>query len=779
MDKDLKKLIEETIEEFFVTEENILGKEFKLRVQDKVFSVITNPYAGGFRSVAFLPDGKQIASFTYDTKEGAEMYLYKQLQKVIRESVDGMPPSGEEKYSKQEPGGEMGAVNIEEIQKELSEIEESSFRIYNDTLCPLLWDEYQHLNPRVRVNLLRMAYDFYEKTSFKAPIIDIYLMGSAANYNWNPDSDADVHVVIDYNQLQTPPETAEQAIKTAGSQWNNEHKVWVKGHKVEINLQNVKDTKPHVTGIYSLIKDQWVRKPSYQNVQVDKPTIQAKYSGMKKYIETAINSGDREVMKQVKKYLDAFRQYGLDSHGELSTENIVFKILRSKGIIKALKDAITVTYDKEMTVTEESRKHKEDTIKSHLSSLNDDVIRITIQKNESVPGVSYVQVDNISGGKQSHFSSNPEQMNKLGYPMPSTEEFLQLPQGQYKLSDIRKSLKKLSEVSQKDIKSKFPLPSALPSGDIKLNMMTLDNLKSMKEKAERTWKYCQTQEDPQGVEAAKNDFLLFDKEIRKRLEYINAPVTEGYGAGIPEQDRLHIAGERWRIRSKDAPKTPKMKEEEMKTVESLENILTESLPNSTKSPHVKTKSGKSIMDVLPTIIKIAKEGDIIDKIAEYLISQGWTEEDWAHQSIRYLANVNSSITNSIRNSIRNNDRGQPNDQGLYSDLASDFKKSLRNRKKYGIDEGFINTLVEQLLMESPKMETLKKNKKPLTDEERKLVMDGGAVWHHGTNGEETPAVWKSVVDDKTWYVCNTHRAYQCKPTLKGAIKAFEFIETTS
>ncbi len=78
----------------------------------------------------------------------------------------------------------------------------------------------------------------------------------------------------------------------------------------------------------------------------------------------------------------------------------------------------------------------------------------------------------------------------------------------------------------------------------------------------------------------------------------------------------------------------------------------------------------------------------------------------------------------------------------------------------------------------PNMETLKKNKKPLTEEERKKVMEKGAVWHHGPNGEETPAVWKSVVNGKEWFVCKTYRAYQCKPTLKGAIKSYEFIETT-
>ena len=98
MDKELKSIIDETIDEFFVMGENILGKEFKMRVKGQEFPVITNPYASGFRSVAFLPDGKQIASFTHDTKEGAEMDLYKQLQtKFVGESVDEAQPVGGEK----------------------------------------------------------------------------------------------------------------------------------------------------------------------------------------------------------------------------------------------------------------------------------------------------------------------------------------------------------------------------------------------------------------------------------------------------------------------------------------------------------------------------------------------------------------------------------------------------------------------------------------------------------------------------------------------------------
>ena len=228
----------------------------------------------------------------------------------------------------------------------------ANFRIYNETLCPEIWDSLQRLDRKVRVNLLQMAYDFYGKTKFPAPVVDVYLMGSISNYNWNLDSDIDVHVIIDYSKLQMPMEAAIKAVKTAAQQWNAEHNVMIKGHKVEMNLQSVVEQKPYVTGIYSLVKDQWIRKPFKMPLRIDKNVLKIQYGAMKGYIQNAITSRDREKMKSAKKYLDAYRQYGLDTYGELSYENLIFKILRSRGLIKQLKDGIVSVYDQEMTVKE-------------------------------------------------------------------------------------------------------------------------------------------------------------------------------------------------------------------------------------------------------------------------------------------------------------------------------------------------------------------------------------------------------------------------------------------
>lgn len=88
---------------------------------------------------------------------------------------------------------------------------------------------------------------------------------------------------------------------------------------------------------------------------------------------------------------------------------------------------------------------------------------------------------------------------------------------------------------------------------------------------------------------------------------------------------------------------------------------------------------------------------------------------------------------------------------------------------------------KQFLTEASEFEKLKKNKVPLTKEEREECFKRKAVWHMNHRKGPTPAVWKSKdKNGKVTYVTNTHRAYDTASTLKGAIKRFhDFIKGTS
>lgn len=448
----------------------------------------------------------------------------------------------------------------------------ASFRLYNTTLCPDVWDEYQHLDPRVRVNLLRLAYDFYKKTKFTAPITDIYLMGSIANFNWTPDSDLDVHIMVDYNALEMPPETTNKMVKTVGAQWNAEHNIVMRGHKVEMNFQNVSEVKPHVTGVYSLIKDIWIRKPVLQMPHLDTQSIKVQYDSMKKYVESAMNSGNQETMKSVKEYLDAYRQYGLDTNGELSQQNIVFKILRAKGIIKKLKDMITAAYDQEMSVRENEirRKPYPSNARFGLGAIgsNDD-IQFKEFPRDTFDNQVHGQGQNPYGRRRFRYFNGVVEWSDCQRP---DAEQIQLVNNYLnhrglavtKHTSIYDNLEEKKD--KKKLNSKFPLPYQIRTDDhgkLRLNLLTLQNLQSLRDKADRSYKFCRDNENPLGAKKALQDYWYFDAEIKRRKAYIDGPVEEGYGSGIPEKDRLKIKNQdgstrRWQIRSKDAPQTPKL-----------------------------------------------------------------------------------------------------------------------------------------------------------------------------------------------------------------------------
>ena len=111
-------------------------------------------------------------------------------------------------------------------------------RIYNDTLNPNIWNPDNTIKPEVRDALLKVAQDFYAESELTAPIQDIYMLGSAANYNWGPSSDIDVHVLIDFNKLSMERDLVKKMVDSIKANWNKNHNIQVKAHRVELYIQN-------------------------------------------------------------------------------------------------------------------------------------------------------------------------------------------------------------------------------------------------------------------------------------------------------------------------------------------------------------------------------------------------------------------------------------------------------------------------------------------------------------------------------------------------------------
>ncbi len=221
------------------------------------------------------------------------------------------------------------------------------YRIYNTKLNPDVWSGLV-LNHDIKEKLVRVAYDFYKDTELSTPIIDILLVGSLANYNWSTHSDFDVHIVINFKNVDDNIELVEKYVNRLKSAWNNDHDIHINGYNVEVFIQDItKDNRS--TGVYSLLTGDWISKPEYENFTVDKSLVQNKYNDVVYKINNAIKELNIEVLKLILTDIYEMRQAGLDKGGELSTENLVFKILRSRGYIEKIRTAITALYDKQIS----------------------------------------------------------------------------------------------------------------------------------------------------------------------------------------------------------------------------------------------------------------------------------------------------------------------------------------------------------------------------------------------------------------------------------------------
>ena len=226
---------------------------------------------------------------------------------------------------------------------------------YQTELCPDIWND-KVLNEKIEQKLIKIAKDFFEEIEFDTEILDIEFVGSLANYNYTSDSDIDVHIKIDFSDVNEDIDLVKKAVDGQRFIWNLRHNIVIKGHDVELYVQDIKEE--HISaGIYSLLNHKWLKLPSYNPPDVDTEDIEPKYDArvydieeLEKLSEQDLDENDAESYYEkardlFKKILKA-RKAGLSESGEFSIENLVFKKLRNEGKIKKLIDSIGKLYDK-------------------------------------------------------------------------------------------------------------------------------------------------------------------------------------------------------------------------------------------------------------------------------------------------------------------------------------------------------------------------------------------------------------------------------------------------
>jgi hypothetical protein len=238
------------------------------------------------------------------------------------------------------------------------EVEPESFDTH-DTLEPNIWDD-QELKPEIRDRLMKIAQDFIDGLPVEVNIRDVTLTGSLANYNWSNYSDVDLHIIVDFLDVDENRELVKAFFDNARMKWNNDHDITMKGYDVEIYVEDARESHKS-SGVYSILNDDWIKRPKQYRSSIDFSSARRKAEDIEFQVNIVSNLITAKKYKlamknigRIKDKIKNMRRAGLESPlQEFSVENIAFKILRRNDTLGFLNDLKKRVYDDMMTLKEE------------------------------------------------------------------------------------------------------------------------------------------------------------------------------------------------------------------------------------------------------------------------------------------------------------------------------------------------------------------------------------------------------------------------------------------
>ena len=218
---------------------------------------------------------------------------------------------------------------------------------FHDELNPKLWHN-NHLRPEVHKQLILIAEDFLSELGIHdVEVNDITVSGSNAAFSYTPNSDLDLHLLVDMSRFDD--DVYAEFFNAKKVLYNEAHDIRIHGVPVEVYVQDSRE--PVVSlGEYSVLQNKWLRIPTKRRANFDQTTTQAKYNTLKELIELALKSKNLKKVEKITRKIRQYRQAGLDKGGEFGPENLAYKALRSQGLITKLYDLRDKLHSEVLTI---------------------------------------------------------------------------------------------------------------------------------------------------------------------------------------------------------------------------------------------------------------------------------------------------------------------------------------------------------------------------------------------------------------------------------------------
>lgn len=224
---------------------------------------------------------------------------------------------------------------------------------YHKELNPKIWDSGE-LKDEVRGKLLQIAEAWRVFAKIDPGMVqDIIITGGNVNYNYTPQSDIDLHLVIDRNLMFQNRALVDEYLQDKKILWTLIHgSINIYGYPVELYAQDVNERPHSGQGVYSIIDDVWLQMPENLNLDFEKDYhLQKKVNFYKNMIDKMIdNKADSSSIDSLKKRIRLMRGDSIAKGGEFAFGNLVFKELRNLGYLDKLNDYEKTMQDKALSL---------------------------------------------------------------------------------------------------------------------------------------------------------------------------------------------------------------------------------------------------------------------------------------------------------------------------------------------------------------------------------------------------------------------------------------------
>ena len=214
-------------------------------------------------------------------------------------------------------------------------------------LNPKLWGD-KKLKRDVREAIIDIVSEFMDNLIIPVEILDVRVVGSNASYNYTEHSDLDVHIISNLELVGSPTEIVQALYNSERSNFNRTHNIKIKGIDVELYVEDVNSSVTS-NGIYSVIDDIWIKEPQMvkeRSVKIDKKELRDLVNSVK----SVLADGDSDDIKDCINMLYLMRKDSIATDGEYGVGNLLFKEIRNRGLLSALKDKYNEMISDELTL---------------------------------------------------------------------------------------------------------------------------------------------------------------------------------------------------------------------------------------------------------------------------------------------------------------------------------------------------------------------------------------------------------------------------------------------